>query len=136
MNRRDENAPEGITINPKKLAIILGIIVTLSGAVYSTYGVVSTFLDTLATKVEVKQSEINSSIELVTVTMMGYEDELVGYDFLIETDQATPADRAAYKQVERRIAGLKDKLDRLETRSADLQGLQTGSDVVGSQTGT
>ena len=58
MNRRDEDAPEGITINPKKLAVILGIIVTLSGAVYSTYGVVNTFLDTLATKVEVKQSEI------------------------------------------------------------------------------
>lgn len=133
MNRRDEDAPAGITINPKRLAVILGIIVTLSGAVYSTYGVVNNFLGTLATKVEVKQSEINSSIELVTVTMMGYEDELVGYDFLIETDQATPADRVAKAQVERRIAGLKEKLDRLETRSADLQGIQIGSDTVGSQ---
>lgn len=132
----DASEATSITINPKKLAIILGIIVTLSGGAYSTYGVVHDFLDTLATKVEVKQLEINSSIELVTVTMMGYEDELVGYDFLIETDQATPADRAAYKQVERRIASLKDKLDRLETRSAKLQGVNIGSDTVGSQVDT
>jgi len=122
-----------ISIDPKRLAIILGIIVTLSGAAYSTYDVVHDFLGTLATKVEVKQSEINSSIELVTVTMMGYEDELVGYDFLIETDQASPADRVAKAQVERRIQDLKKKLDRLETRSSELQDIQTGSDSVGSQ---
>lgn len=122
-----------ISINPKRLAVILGIIVTLSGAVYKTYTVTTGYLDTLATKVEVKQSEINSSIELVSVTMMGYEDELIGYDFLIETEQATPADRVAKANVERRIQGLKDKLDRLETRSTELQDIQTGSDSVGSQ---
>ena len=113
--------------------LILGIIIALSGAVYKTYTVTTGYLDTLATKVEVKQSEINSSIELVTVTMMGYEDELIGYDFLIETEQASPADRVAKANVERRIQSLKDKLDRLETRSAELQDIQTGSDVVGSQ---
>jgi len=132
MNRRD-SAPEGITINPKRLAVILGIIVTLSGAVYKTYNVTTGYLDTLATKVEVQQAEINSSIELVSVTMMGYEDELIGYDFLIETDGATPADRVAKANVERRIQSLKDKLNRLETRSAELQNIQTGSDSVGSQ---
>ena len=100
----------------------------MSGAVYKTYTVTTGYLDTLATKVEVKQSEINSSIELVTVTMMGYEDELIGYDFLIETEQASPADRVAKSNVERRIEGLKDKLNRLETRSAELQDIRTGSD--------
>ena len=130
-HRDSENAT--ISINPKRLAVILGIIVTLSGATYSTYGVISDFLGTLATKVEVQQSEINSSIELVSVTMMGYEDELVGYDFLIETDQATPADRVAKAQVERRTIDLKTKLNRLETRSAKLLNIQTGSDSVGSQ---
>ena len=134
MNRRDENAPEGITINPKKLAVILGIIVTLSGAVYKTYTVTTGYLDTLATKVEVQQSEINSSIELVTVTMMGYEDELMGYEFLVETDQASPADRVARTNVIRRIADLKAKLNSLESRSIDLQDKQSGSDFVGSQT--
>ena len=119
-----------ISINPKRLSIIIGIILALSGAVYKTYTVTTGYLDTLATKVEVKQSEINSSIELVTVTMMGYEDELIGYDFLVETEQATPADRVAKSNVERRIQSLKDKLDRLETRSAELQDIQTGSDVV------
>ena len=123
-----------ISINPKRLAVILGIILSLSGAVYKTYTVTTGYLDTLATKVEVKQSEINSSIELVTVTMMGYEDELIGYDFLIETDSASPSDRVAKANVERRIQGLKDKLNRLETRSADLQNIQTGSDSVGSKT--
>jgi hypothetical protein len=118
-----------ININPKRLGIIISIIIALSGAVYKTYTVTTGYLDTLATKVEVKQSEINSSIELVTVTMMGYEDELIGYDFLIETDQASPADRVAKSNVERRIEGLKDKLNRLETRSAELQDIRTGSDT-------
>ena len=90
-------------------------------------------MDTLATKVEVQQSEINSSIELVTVTMMGYEDELMGYEFLVETDQASPADRVARTNVIRRIADLKTKLNNLESRSIDLQDKQAGSDVVGSQ---
>jgi len=119
MPRQEKN--NTISIDPKRLAVILGIIVTLSGAIYKTYSVTTGYLDTLATKVEVKQSEINSSIELVTVTMMGYEDELIGYDFLVETDQATPADRVAKSNVERRIQGLKEKLDRLETRSIELQ---------------
>lgn len=121
-----------ISINPKRFALILGIIISLSGAVYKTYSVTTGYLDTLATKVEVQQSEINSSIELVTVTMMGYEDELMGYEFLIETEQASPADRVARTNVIRRIADLKSKLDKLESRSIDLQDKQSGSDV-GSQ---
>ncbi len=119
-----------VTIDIKRLSVIIGLIIALSGAIYKTYSVTTGYLDTLATKVEVKQSEINSSIELVTVTMMGYEDELMGYDFLIETDSATPADRVSKSNVERRIQSLRDKLDRLETRSAELQ---VGSDIVGSQ---
>ena len=130
--RNSENAT--ININPKRFAVILGIIVTLSGAVYKTYNVTTGYLDTLATKVEVQQSEINSSIELVTVTMMGYEDELMGYEFLVETDQASPADRVARTNVIRRIADLKSKLNSLESRSIDLQDKQSGSDIVGSQT--
>ena len=126
-----ENA--SISINPKRFAVILGIIVTLSGAIYKTYTVTTGYLDTLATKVEVQQSEINSSIELVTVTMMGYEDELMGYEFLVETDQASPADRVARTNVIRRIADLKTKLNNLESRSIDLQDKQSGSDIVGSQ---
>ena len=119
-----------ISINPKRFAVILGIILSLSGAIYKTYSVTHDFLDTLATKVEVEQSEINSSIELVTVTVMGYEDELISYDFLIEIGEASAADRAKRTNVERRINDLKTKLDRLETRSTELQ---SGS-VVGSQT--
>lgn len=131
-DRRDsENAT--ISINPKRFAVILGIIVTLSGATYKTYTVTTGYLDTLATKVEVQQSEINSSIELVTVTMMGYEDELMGYEFLVETDQASPADRVARTNVIRRIADLKSKLNSLESRSIDLQDKQSGSDIAGSQ---
>ena len=122
----------GITINPKRFAVILGIILSLSGAVYKTYGVTTGYLNTLATKVEVEQSEINSSIELVTVTMMSYEDELMGYDFLIETQQASPADRVAKANVERRITDLKNKLDKLESRSIELHDKRTGSEV-GSQ---
>lgn len=129
--QNNENAT--ISINPKRFAVILGIIVTLSGAIYKTYNVTTGYLDTLATKVEVQQSEINSSIELVTVTMMGYEDELMGYEFLVETDQASPADRVARTNVIRRIADLKTKLNNLESRSIDLQDKQSGSDIVGSQ---
>ena len=126
--RNDENTV--ISINPKRFAVILGIIVTLSGAIYKTYSVTNDFLSTLATKVEVEQSEINSSIELVTVTVMGYEDELISYDFLIEIGEASAADRAKRTNVERRITDLKNKLDRLETRSTELH---SGSEV-GSQT--
>ena len=120
-----------ISIDPKRLAVILGIIVTLSGAVYKTYSVTTGYLDTLVTKVELKQSEINSSIELVTVTMMGYEDELIGYDFLIETEKATELDRVARSHVERRIQTLKEKLNRLESRSIELQDVSysAGSQV-------
>lgn len=123
---------EHISINPKRFAVILGIFLSLCGAVYKTYSVTTGYLDTLATKVEVEQSEINSSIELVAVTMMGYEDELIGYDFLIETEQATPVDRVAKANVERRIQDLKGKLDRLESRSIELQDKRSGSEV-GSQ---
>jgi len=125
-----------ITINPKKIAVILGIMVTLSGAAYKTYTVVHEWAGTLATKSEVQQSEINSSIELVTVTKMGYEDELVMFDFLIETGKDTPTDRVSKSNVERRIDDLNEKLDRLEKRSAELQGIQVGSDTVGSQVTT
>ena len=122
-----------IKINIGKLGAIATLIITISGAGWATYQTVDKYLGTLATKVEVEQSEINSSIELVTVTMMGYEDQLIGYDFLIETDKATATDRVARANVERRIQALKEKLDRLETRSAELQNIQTGSDSVGSK---
>ena len=120
---------QNVTIDIKRLSVIVGIIIALSGAIYKTYSVTTGYLDTLATKVEVQQSEINSSIELVTVTMMGYEDELMGYEFLIETEQASPADRVARTNVIRRISDLKSKLDRLESRSIELQDKQSGSSV-------
>lgn len=123
---------QSVTINIKKLAVIVPLTLALLGASWKTYQTVTGYLDTLATKVEVQQSEINSSIELVTVTMMGYEDELMGHEFLIETDQASPADRVARTNVIRRITDLKTKLDRLESRSIDLQDKQSGSEV-GSQ---
>ena len=120
---------QNVTIDIKRLSVIVGIIIALSGAIYKTYSVTTGYLDTLATKVEVQQSEINSSIELVTVTMMGYEDELMGYEFLIETEQASPADRVARTNVIRRISDLRSKLDRLESRSIELQDKQSGSSV-------
>lgn len=104
-----------ININPARFAVILGIILSLSGAIYKTYTVIDDFLDTLATKIEVAEATNNASIELVQVTLMGYEDELVGYDFIIETGAATPSDRVAKAQVERRIQDLKARLDKLET---------------------
>ena len=121
-----------VTLNVKKLAVIIPLALTVLGAGWSLYSTVTGYVNTLATKVEVEQSEINSSIELVTVTVMGYEDELIGYDFLIETNQATPSVRVAKSNVERRIADLKEKLDRLESRSMELQDKQRGSNV-GSQ---
>ena len=121
-----------VTLDVKKLAVIIPLALTVLGAGWSLYSTVTGYVNTLATKVEVEQSEINSSIELVTVTVMGYEDELIGYDFLIETNQATPSVRVAKSNVERRIADLKEKLDRLESRSMELQDKQRGSNV-GSQ---
>lgn len=121
-----------VTLDVKKLAVIIPLALTVLGAGWSLYSTVTGYVNTLATKVEVEQSEINSSIELVTVTVMGYEDELIGYDFLIETNQATPSVRVAKANVERRIADLKEKLDRLESRSMELQDKQRGSNV-GSQ---
>lgn len=101
------------TIDPVKarnLGLLLVFIVTTAwGGITFVQGA----HDEFATKVDVSTQIRNVQSEILEVAIMGYEDELIGFDFLIETDAATPADRVAKANVERRITDLKVKLNAL-----------------------
>jgi hypothetical protein len=75
----------------------------------------------IATKTEVAILLNDQAIELISVSIMRYEDELVGLQFLVESGEATPMDRVKYQNTLNRLNSLKDKLGRLEDTAAELQ---------------
>lgn len=104
---------ETITINPKKIAVVVSLIFTLIGGGYAAFTTIDDVHGEFATKVDVSAQIKNVQSEILEVAIMGYEDSLIEFDFLIETDAATPADRVAKANVERRITDLKVKLNAL-----------------------
>ena len=78
-------------------------------------------LATLATRVEVAQQMNDLAIEIVTVTIMGYEDDLVELTFLVESGDATPMDRVKHQNTINRLNALREKLGRLEDAAIKLQ---------------
>ena len=88
----------------------------------------------IATKTEVAMQMNDLAIELVSVTIMGYEDALVELQFLVESEQATPMDRVKYQNTLNRLDGLRKKLDRLEDAAAELQRIDSAID--NTQTGS
>lgn len=75
----------------------------------------------LATKVDVSIKLNDLEIEIVNVTIMGYEDQLVELQFLIESGEATAMDKVKHQNILNRLASLKDQLGRLEDQAVELQ---------------
>ena len=92
----------------------------------------------IATKTEVAIEMNDLAIELVSVTIMGYEDELVELSFLVESGEATPMDRVKHQNTISRLNDLRTKLGRLEDTAVELQradsriadDIRTGSQVT------
>lgn len=91
-------------------------------------------LDILATRVEVAQQMNDLAIEIVTVTIMGYEDDLVELTFLVESGEATPMDRVKHQNTINRLTDLREKLSRLEDAAIKLQ--ETSGSLENILTGT
>jgi hypothetical protein len=82
-------------------------------------------LQDIATRTEVAMKMNDLAIELVTVTIMSYEDELVELSFLVESGEATPMDRVKHQNTINRLEDLRKKLGRLEDTAAELQRVGT-----------
>ena len=91
-------------------------------------------LTNLATRVEVAQQMNDLAIEIVSVTIMGYEDDLVELTFLVESGEATPMDRVKHQNTINRLNALREKLGRLEDAAIELQ--KTSGRVENILTGT
>ena len=107
----DEN-PQ-LTINFKKVGIIVSAIagvIGLFGVALANFGGYHEQFADRAT-VEVQMNEIN--VQIVTLAIQRYEDEIMGYNFLIETDGDTPLTRVNKSNAESRLADLKSQLSEL-----------------------
>lgn len=87
----------------------------------------------IATKTEVAILMNDQAIELVSVTIMGYEDDLVELQFLVESGDATPMDRVKHQNTMNRLNSLREKLSRLEDQALELQRTANKADT---QTGS
>jgi len=114
-----------ITLDIKKLAIIIPLIFAIIGSGWGAYNVWTDFVDKLATKTEVAVLMNDQAIEIVNVAIMGYEDDLVELTFLVESGEATPMDRVKHQNTISRLADLRARLGRLEDLGIELQ--RTGS---------
>jgi len=122
-----------------KVVSIIGAVVFLLGGIWGFFQWDSSLarkneLDILATRVEVAQQMNDLAIEIVTVTIMGYEDDLVELTFLVESGEATPMDRVKHQNTMNRLNDLREKLSRLEDAAIKLQ--ETSGTMTNILTGT
>lgn len=122
-----------------KMAALIGALSLILGSIYAVFqweqGIAHREeLDSLATRVEVSRQLNDLAIEIVTVTIMGYEDDLVELTFLVESGEATPMDRVKHQNTINRLNSLREKLGRLEDAAIELQ--QTSGRVENILTGT
>jgi len=91
-------------------------------------------LKDIATKTEVAIEMNDLAIELISVAIMRYEDELMSLQFLVESGEATPMERVKHQNTLNRLNTLKEKLGRLEDAAQDLQrGSAEATNTSGSQ---
>ena len=91
-------------------------------------------LKDIATKTEVAIEMNDLAIELISVAIMRYEDELMSLQFLVESGEATPMERVKHQNTLNRLSTLKEKLGRLEDAAQDLQrGSAEATNTSGSQ---
>jgi len=90
-------------------------------------------LKDIATKTEVAIEMNDLAIELISVAIMRYEDELMSLQFLVESAEATPMERVKYQNTLNRLSTLKEKLGRLEDTAQELQRGSAEATNTGSQ---
>ena len=90
-------------------------------------------LKDIATKTEVAIEMNDLAIELISVAIMRYEDELMSLQFLVESGEATPMERVKYQNTLNRLSTLKEKLGRLEDTAQELQRGSAEATNTGSQ---
>ncbi len=122
-----------------KMAALLGALAVILGSLWGFFQWEQDIarkeeLANLATRVEVARQLNDLAIEIVSVTIMGYEDDLVELTFLVESGEATPMDRVKHQNTINRLNDLREKLGRLEDAAIELQ--QTSGRVENILTGT
>jgi hypothetical protein len=122
-----------------KMAALIGALAVILGSLWGFFQWEQDIarkdeLTALATRVEVSQQLNDLAIEIVSVTIMGYEDDLVELTFLVESGDATPMDRVKHQNTINRLNSLREKLGRLEDAAIELQ--QTSGKVGNILTGT
>jgi hypothetical protein len=122
-----------------KMAALIGALAVILGSLWGFFQWEQDIarkdeLTALATRVEVSQQLNDLAIEIVSVTIMGYEDDLVELTFLVESGEATPMDRVKHQNTINRLNSLREKLGRLEDAAIELQ--QTSGKVGNILTGT
>jgi hypothetical protein len=101
--------------NPLASAVsILTIVAMLSSGVYSVY-VMFEKLENFVTEQELDDKANELSIEVLNVSIMRYEDDLMRLEFKIEIGTATQEDRAEKLNIERRLGDLKQRKMALES---------------------
>lgn len=126
-----------------KVTTIITLLVMLGSGAFSFFSwqaslvrvdQLETELSDIATKTEMSMKLNDLAIELVSVTIMGYEDELVELQFLVESGEATPMDRVKHQNILNRLTAMREKLSRLEDTAAELQ--RNNSRIADTQTGS
>lgn len=126
-----------------KVTTIITLLVMLGSGAFSFFSwqaslvrveQLETELADIATKTEMSMKLNDLAIELVSVTIMGYEDELVELQFLVESGEATPMDRVKHQNILNRLTAMREKLSRLEDTAAELQ--RNNSRIADTQTGS
>ncbi len=95
------------------IATLLTIFVTLGSATYGVYQK----MDEFVTEDELEHKADSISIEILSVTIMRYEDDLMRLEIEIQLNTADNYDKAQKTNIERRLRELKAKKLRLETKS-------------------
>jgi hypothetical protein len=108
-----EESPQ-ININVKKVSLIGGAILTVVSVITLATSNFSSYHSKFAHAEVVDSQIVTLNKEIVTLAIQRYEDEIMGYNFLIETEKDTPLDRVAKSNAENRLRDLKDKLENLE----------------------
>lgn len=102
-----------VTINFKKVGIIVSTIAGVLGLVGVALANFSGYHEQFADQATVENQMTELNIQIVTLAISRYEDEIMGYNFLIETDGDTPLDRVNKSNAESRLADLKSQLSEL-----------------------
>ncbi len=95
---------------------VLSIISILGGGVATMYTIFEK-LDSFVTEAELEEKSDSISIEILTVAIMRYEDDLMRLEIKIQTNTANDFDRAQKINIDRRLLELKAKKLILETKS-------------------